>query len=155
MASRARSAARSRDGATSKAERRLILGLGLTGALPATLSLFRLYSSVGELVVWTALAALVWIPLAARRRVEARIASMAMVGLVAGIVTGLIQTAFAHVIFARDPALAKDWGGVATFGVRLELFFLDVMVGITWGLVVGAVWAGVAALRRRLTRASE
>lgn len=132
----------------SDLDRPAILGLGATGAVPATLALFGLYPAPVEFLLWTVLAAAVWIPVSIRRGIRRRFVHMLLVGLVAGVVTGIIQAAFAHVLFANVPVQAEQFGGTATLVVRMQIFLIDVAIGVVWGLLVGAVWAAVAHLSR-------
>ncbi|HLE97392.1 MAG TPA: hypothetical protein VI997_08485 [Candidatus Thermoplasmatota archaeon] len=126
--------------------------LGATGVLPALNSVLQLSGPEVELVLWTALAAALWVPVVRARR-SPPFATLLAAGVVAGVVTGALQASLAHVMFARNDEVAASFGGVVTLAIRLQLLLSSVVIGVVWGALVGgaALWF---EKRRPLPRAA-
>lgn len=104
-----------------------LFAIGLTGAIPPLLALaLGLTSPLVLIVAWTALAALVWVPLVVRAKAPRPFLTLLGVGVVAGVAAGIVDA-----LTTGDPML---------FGMAL-------VIGTVWGALFGAVALGWNRMR--------
>lgn len=107
---------------------KIVVGLGLTGALPPAIAFAAGLGPALVLALWTALAALVWIPVMLRTHADRLFVGMLVVGVIAGIAAGIVDAAT-----TGDPMLL-------VFGV---------VVGTVWGALFGGIALGIRRFSAR------
>lgn len=105
---------------------KIIALLGLAGVLPPLGSYALGASPLVSVVLWTLLAALVWVPVILRSRVAQPFVTLVLVGLVSGVAAGVVD-----VIMLGDPML----------------LVFALVVGAAWGALFGGVAAGIRRWR--------
>lgn len=124
-----------------RADLRLAALLGSTGLLPAALAFLPKHTPLLEFGTWTALAALVWVPLARRRRAPP-FGTLLLAGVAAGVVVGVLQAATTDWIVRADPSL-----GAATPRLRAVFLVSALVIGAVWGALVGGIAVGLEKWR--------
>ena len=105
---------------------KLVVPLGLTGALPPALALWMGGSPVVAALAWTVLAAAIWVPAVLWAKEPKPFLALVAVGVIAGVVAGIIDA--------------------ATLGDPM-LFVMALVIGAVWGALFGGV-AHLIARRR-------
>lgn len=121
--------------------------LGLVGLLIGLLSLTGAFGQAVEFGLWTLAAVAIWVPLVLARRDPRPILALAFAGLVAGILTGAVQAAWADALLANNEGYAASMGDDATAAVRMTLLASAIGVGVAWGALWGCVAWGVRKWR--------
>lgn len=109
---------------------RVIVPLGLTGALPPVLAMWMGGSPIVAAVAWTLLAAFVWVPAILWAKEARPFLALVAVGVVAGVVAGLIDA-----VTLGDPML----------------LVMALVIGTIWGALFGGIATWIA--RRRAVAA--
>lgn len=136
-------------------DHQLIAALGLTGILMGVVVAFGITrdSLWGELAAW-ALMATLWLWVVRMQRVQRPFLTLLLVSVIAGVLFGATTQAFwssylghNHQTFTQ-PALeaGQDPSGLQ---VRATQVALGIAIGGLWGVLVGAVGAGLARLDAR------
>lgn len=121
-----------------------ILLIGLPGAFIGFGSLWGLWPSIVEFLIWTAAGALLWTPLLLRRRVANPILTGALGGLASGLGAGGFQSLFLRTYAANHPEL-----GLTVDAATRALFLTSALaIGLAWGALFGGVAWGIARRRR-------
>ena len=109
---------------------KVVVPLGLTGALPPALALMMGGSPIVAAIAWTVLAAALWIPAILWTKEPKPFLALIAVGVIAGVVAGIIDT-----VTLGDPML----------------FVMALIIGAVWG----ALFGGIAHLIARRRAASQ
>ena len=105
---------------------RVVVPLGLTGALPPVLALWMGGSPIVAAVAWTVLAAAVWVPAMVWTREPKPFVALLVVGVLAGVVAGSIDA-----VTLGDPML----------------LVMAIVIGAAWGALFGGIAHFIAKRR--------
>lgn len=110
----------------------LALGaLTLTGWVPPA----------AEFGLWTVVG-IAWVLLCRQAGLPRPILALAIVGLLAGLQTGLVHGLFTETLVANNPSYGEDIAEV-TAAARAQLFLFAVVIGVVWGALFGGVTWGL------------
>ena len=106
---------------------KLLVPLGLTGIAPPLATYALGGNPAIAAVLWTLLAAIVWVPLVLRAKEPSPFVAVLVVGVIAGVAAGVVDLAM-----SGDPMLLA----------------MAIVIGAVWGALFGAIALGVRRWQR-------
>lgn len=120
-----------------------VLLLGSLGLLMGALSLTGKISTPVEGALWV-LVGITWLVGGAYLGLSNPVPALLLVGLLAGLCTGALHSAFAETLVENNPGYAQNIEGPVEGSDRLQFLLVPVGIGLVWGLLFGVIGWGLA-----------
>ena len=129
---------------------RLVL-LGCIGLVMGTLSLFAVFPTPVEFLVWVAIALALWAPGIWRWAPARPLLAGLVIGVVSGLTTGGVQALFQGAYLEAHPEQTSEVAGLSATMIAGWFLAFAVVAGAVTGLVAGLVAWAVTSWRARRT----